>query len=262
MAEGSKRILIVDPDTKMRQELTAVLSGEGYEVETSGGLTEAVERIKNVKFDCIVMDVKLPEIKGYEAVPILKAIDPHTRIIMTAAKNTKRLEAKVRGQDIFYYYIKSFGREELKSAVKDAFKKPGRPGEPRMSKERQKILIVDDDLDFVQAISAVLESKSYRVVAAHNKEEAMERIKQERPDVILLDIMMDKLTDGFTICYKLKHDPGLKKIPVFAISAITERTGFKFSPKTDGEYFEADDYAEKPIEPAELLARIENLLRR
>ena len=71
---------------------------------------------------------------------------------------------------------------------------------------------------------------------------------------------MEKCSDGFTICYKLKHDPALRQIPILAISAITERTGFKFSPKTDGEYFQADDYVEKPIKPADLLERVEKLL--
>lgn len=256
------RILIVDQDSRTKRELSSLLDEEGYEVETCSGLAETVRRMKNVKFDCIIMDVKLPKIKGYDAVPILKAIDPHPQIIMTAAENTKELEAKVRKEDIFYYYIKSFDREELKSAVRDAFKKMGKTAKPSSSEGLPKVLIVDDDLDFVRAISAVLERESYKVVAAHNREEAMEKIKAERPNLILLDIMMDRLTDGFTICYQLKHDAELKKIPVFAISAITERTGFRFSPKTDGEYFEADDYAEKPIEPAELLARIENLLKR
>ena len=61
--------------------------------------------------------------KGYEAVSILKAIDPKVQIIMTAAKNSMDLEVEVRKQDIFYYYIKSFDREELKEAVRDVFRK-------------------------------------------------------------------------------------------------------------------------------------------
>ena len=125
-----------------------------------------------------------------------------------------------------------------------------------------KILIVDDDPDFVEATRTILESKAYEVEPAHNKNEAMEKISQLKPDLILLDIMMERLVDGFTICYKLKHDPELKHIPVLAISAITERTGFKFSPITDGEYFEAEDYVEKPIKADDLLQRVEKLLKK
>ncbi|GAG57355.1 unnamed protein product [marine sediment metagenome] len=79
-----------------------------------------------------------------------------------------------------------------------------------------KILIIDDDPNFVEATKAILKNKSYEVVAAYDKNEGMEKINSERPDLILLDIMMEKLDDGFNICYKLKHDPELKKIPVLA----------------------------------------------
>ncbi|MCG2790815.1 MAG: response regulator [Actinomycetia bacterium] len=125
-----------------------------------------------------------------------------------------------------------------------------------------KILIIDDDPNFVEATKAILENKSYKVVAAYDKNEGMEKINSEKPDLILLDIMMKKMDDGFTLCYKLKHDPELKKIPVMAISAITGEAGLKFSSETDGEYFEADDYVEKPVKADDLLERIEKLLKK
>ncbi|KPK75736.1 MAG: hypothetical protein AMJ79_10020 [Phycisphaerae bacterium SM23_30] len=125
-----------------------------------------------------------------------------------------------------------------------------------------KILIIDDDPHFVKATRTVLESKNYQVEAVNYPAEAMEKVMKIMPDLILLDIMMEKLTDGFDICYKLKHDPKLKKIPVLAVTAITKETGFKFSPESDGEYFEADDYVEKPVKIPDLLERIEKLLKR
>ena len=75
MKLGSRRILIVDPDNETTQELSSIFIDEGYDVEISGGVKEAAERISNVKFDCVIMDVNLPEMEGYKAVPILKAID-------------------------------------------------------------------------------------------------------------------------------------------------------------------------------------------
>jgi len=125
-----------------------------------------------------------------------------------------------------------------------------------------KILIIDDDPDYVEATKAILENKSYKVVVAYNRNDGMKKIDSEKPDLIILDIMMEKLDDGFTICYKLKHDPELKKIPVLSVSAVTEKTGLKFSPETDGEYFEADDYVEKPVRADDLLERVERLLKK
>jgi two-component system alkaline phosphatase synthesis response regulator PhoP len=125
----------------------------------------------------------------------------------------------------------------------------------------QKILVVDDDPSFTTALTPVLESRGYQVEAAYNKEEAMEKIEKSKPDLILLDIMMERLADGFDICYQLKHDPKLSEIPVLAVSAINKEIGFRFSPGTDGEYFQADDFLEKPVEPENLLERVEKLLK-
>jgi CheY-like chemotaxis protein len=261
MKIGLRKILVVDSDTEVARELSSLFIKEGYDVETSACITKAAERVKNVHFDCVIMDVNLPEMMGYEAVSILKAIDPKVQIIMTSADNTPELEAEVRKQNIFYYYIKSFDSEELKEAVRDVFKKLGKSKEAKEMDKPQKVLIVDDDQSFVTAITLVLESKGYQLATAHNKEEAIEKIGKHKPDLILLDIMMERITDGFNLCYKLKHDPEMKKIPVLAVSAITKETGFKVSPVTDGEYFEADDYMEKPVKPSELLERIEKLLK-
>ena len=91
-------------------------------------LVDAIKKISEDVFVCLILDVDLPEMKGYEAVSLLKTIDPDIKIIMTAKKNTKRLEVKVREQDIFFYFIKSFGKEELSLAISNAFNKGGNNG--------------------------------------------------------------------------------------------------------------------------------------
>jgi DNA-binding response OmpR family regulator len=260
MKDKRRKILIIDPDTKIRKEYSSFFSDRDFDVETSPGITRAVEKIKNIGFDCIIIDVNLPEMRGYEAVQILKTIDPKVQIIITAAENTRELELKVREQDIFYYYIKSFDKEELRLAVNGALEKVGKGKKMKTMNRPAKILIVDDDKDLVEATRIVLENKRYDVEVAYNRSEAMDKIKKAKPDLILLDIMMDRLDDGFTICYKLKHDINFERIPVLVISSIREKTGYQYSPKPDDAYFKADDYAEKPIQPADLLQRIEKLL--
>ena len=123
MKVDNKRILITDSDIAAVYELFALFVREGYEVETSQCVREAAQRIKDVKFGCIILDVDMPKMKGYDAVSILKAIDPEIQIIMTSKNNNMDLEVEVRKQDIFYYYIKSFDREELIEAVRDVFQK-------------------------------------------------------------------------------------------------------------------------------------------
>jgi len=124
--DSARRVLIMDPDPLFSSKLNAVLSSRGYEVETAGCLATAVERLRDVDFDCVIMDEALPEIKGYDAVPILEAFFPDIPIIMTATKNTPALESRIRCQRVFFYYVKSFEIGEIQMAVDDAFRSMGR----------------------------------------------------------------------------------------------------------------------------------------
>ena len=126
--------------------------------------------------------------------------------------------------------------------------------------ERKKILIIDDDKDYGEALRIVLESNGYAVDHLLNIDDGRKAVEKKIPNLIILDVMMDKHTDGFDFCYTLKHDEECKKIPILILTAVTEKTGFKFSPETDGEYLQADDYVAKPIPVAELLARINKLI--
>jgi len=118
-----QRILIIDPDHDQRTVMASFLQGEKYHVETGETLTDAIRKFAQENFKCIIIDVDLPDMKGYEAVPILKNLRPAVKVIMTSKTNSKQLEAKVREQDIFFYFIKSFGKEELKLAIQNAFRK-------------------------------------------------------------------------------------------------------------------------------------------
>ena len=126
--------------------------------------------------------------------------------------------------------------------------------------QKKRILIVDDDPDFVTAIRKILTSADYNVDVAGSVEDGMKAIKERMPDLILLDVMMEKYDDGFNMCYDLKHDDRYRGIPVIIITAVTEVTGLKFSPETDGEYLEADDYVRKPIRAEALLDKVKSLI--
>lgn len=122
------------------------------------------------------------------------------------------------------------------------------------------ILVVDDDRDYQDAVRMMLENAGYEVVSAYSKDEAAEKLAAGTPDLIILDIMMDRLSDGFQVLYELRGDPKAKSIPVLSVTAVSEKTGFSFQPTTDGDYFPADDYMAKPVKADELIARVEALL--
>ncbi len=264
---NSKRVLIIDPDTKFRKNLCNFLAPEGYSIESSKCFTDAIQKMIRESYHCVVMDVNLPEIKGYEAVSILKNIDPKLKVIMTVEKNTIRLEAKVRDQDIYYYFIKSFGLDELKTAIENIFPVYGKE-EKQMKNNvtKGKILIIDDDPDFREAVTLILKSAQYEVVTANNPKEGEESLIAEKPNLILLDIMMDSIFDGYSLCNDIKTAERLKEfknIPIIFVSAVKEISGSRFAFDATAQGFVGpDDYIDKPVNPDDLLSRISKFLKK
>ncbi|MGD2125610.1 MAG: response regulator [Desulfobacteraceae bacterium] len=126
--------------------------------------------------------------------------------------------------------------------------------------QKKRILIIDDDPDFASAIQKILTKASYDVDSAGSVQEGVKAIEENRPDLILLDVMMENYDDGFNMCYDLKHDDRYKHIPIIIITAVTEVTGLKFDPETDGEYLEAEGYLQKPISAEALLEKVASLV--
>ncbi len=126
--------------------------------------------------------------------------------------------------------------------------------------KKAKILLVDDDVDFVEATKTVLESKPYEVIVAHEGEEGLRKARKENPDLILLDIIMP-VKDGFTAAEQLKKDPQLSKIPVIMLTSFSTKGAGTGIPLSRGFTLEAEDYIEKPVTPEELLRRVETYLK-
>ncbi len=118
--DSEKRILIIDSDEKDRNVIATFLKQHNFSVETEKGLSGAFQKVSDGWFDCLIMDVDLPEMKGFDAVSIIRNLDPNIKIIMTAKKNSMELESKVREQDIYYYFIKSFNKDELRLVINNA----------------------------------------------------------------------------------------------------------------------------------------------
>jgi len=127
--------------------------------------------------------------------------------------------------------------------------------------KRARILLIDDDIDFVEATKTILESKPYEVMVAHEGDEGLRKAREENPDLILLDVIMP-VKDGFTAAEQLKKDPKLSKIPVLMLTAFASMGGETSIPVSRGFTLETEDYIDKPVSPEELLARVEKHLKK
>jgi len=125
-----------------------------------------------------------------------------------------------------------------------------------------KILLVDDDPDFLEMHKAVLQNHGYDVLTATSGQEGLERVRAEIPDLIILDLMMEKHDAGFSFSKTVKTDPLFRKIPILMVTSVAEATGFRFSLEEDGYWMKTDDFLDKPVMPMILLERVDKLLRK
>lgn len=128
-------------------------------------------------------------------------------------------------------------------------------------KAKGKILLVDDDPDFLEMHKAILENHGYDVFTAASGQEGLGRVRAEMPDLIILDLMMEKHDAGFSFSKTLKTDPLFKKIPILMVTSVAEATGYRFSLEQDGYWMKIDDFLDKPVRPEVLLDRVDKLLQ-
>lgn len=120
--------------------------------------------------------------------------------------------------------------------------------------KNKKILIADDEPDFVELISMRLEVNGFEVVAAKDGQEAIDKTKKEKPDLLILDLMMPKL-DGFEVCRMLKFDDNFKNLPIIVLSALDQQQDREKAIEAG-----ADEYFIKPFDLSLLLTKIKNLI--
>ncbi|MFN3308025.1 MAG: PleD family two-component system response regulator [Anaerolineales bacterium] len=122
-----------------------------------------------------------------------------------------------------------------------------------------KILIVDDDPDFVEATRIVLEKAGHSTLSAASGNECYQKMKSEKPDLVILDVIMDTALDGLTITQRIHEDEEINQIPIIMVTSIANTDYAALFP-TD-EYIHINAFMSKPVEPAELIRQINKLLK-
>lgn len=119
------------------------------------------------------------------------------------------------------------------------------------------IAIIDDDLDIIEASQLVLKSNGFEVVTANNPDDGYKLVKENSPDLIILDVMMDEPDDGFFLAQKLRKEN--VKTPILMYTSVSKTTGYDFD---KGDMVPVDEFVEKPISPEELIEKVNKLLNK
>ncbi|HPU83788.1 MAG TPA: response regulator [Candidatus Latescibacteria bacterium] len=124
------------------------------------------------------------------------------------------------------------------------------------------VLVIDDDQDFLEATETLLDAMGFNVVTAASSSAAVEAVEKVTPDVILLDVMMERADSGFTLAQRFRRKPELAKTPIIMVTGVSEHLGHRYSLDTPQErqWIRADLLLEKPLRPEDLLGHIRQVL--
>ena len=118
------------------------------------------------------------------------------------------------------------------------------------------ILVIDDDIDLVEIIRVTLENQGFKVIDAQTGERGLAKAREQDPDLILLDVMMGKVDEGFQVAYELRSNDVTAETPILMLTAVTDQTGFDFDPAKDKDFLPVNEFLEKPVSPRNLVDMI------
>jgi HAMP domain-containing protein/signal transduction histidine kinase/CheY-like chemotaxis protein len=260
----TRHVLVVDDDEVESRAIASLIGGDDVEVETVGSSEEALSRLDEVRFDCIVLDLKLPKASGFSLLERVKT-DEKLRnvpvIIHTGKALTRREETRLKRYAESIVVKDAGSPERLLDETTLALHRPPEslPAEGRKMLEQmrdadaalagRKVLIVDDDVRNVFALTSALEAHGMDVVYAENGREALVRIEEHSDvDLILMDIMMPEL-DGYETTAAIRAMPPFERLPIIALTAKAMK-GDREKSIASG----ASDYITKPVDVDQLVS--------
>ena len=242
------KVIILDPLSG--RFIGDLLAENRIESMVASSLSELLAELTCKGVRCLILNDTLRGGRAYEFIPIIKPLRPDLPIIVTAAHNLPDLELRYRLEGVFYYHVQPLGFDDLILAVKSALARG----------IERKIMVVDDDYDFIDGIRRIVERYGFRVIPAFGSEDALAKAMFSRPDLILIDLMMHGIWDGFRLCWKLKGKSQFRDIPILMMTSMAdspERLSLLTPFSICGEGF-----IPKPTRADELIREISRFIRR
>ncbi len=262
---GVKRLLVVEDDEDQRKSMVELIgSGEDVEVTAVGSSEDALEALQLQRYDCMVVDLKLPELSGFQLLERLKEDERSAStpvIVYTGKELTRKETTKLRKLADTIVVKDASSPERLLDETALFLHRVERklPQEKRRLLEQlhsaeevfndKKILIVDDDVRNVFALTSVLEAHGMEVIYAENGKDGIELLRRNPEiDLVLMDIMMPEL-DGYQTTRAIREDDAFKQLPIISLTAKAMK-GDREKAIAAG----ASDYITKPVDTDQLLS--------
>jgi CheY-like chemotaxis protein len=265
IARDAKNLLVVEDDEQQRASLVELIGGgEDVQVTAVGSSEEALEALERTRFDCMVIDLKLPQMGGFELLERLKEDERFSSIpviVYTGKELTRREETKLKQFSDAIVVKDASSPERLLDETALFLHRVERklPQEKRRMLEQlhsadevfrgKKILIVDDDVRNVFALTSVLEASGMEVLYAETGRDGIEILRRNREvDLVLMDIMMPEM-DGYETIRAIREDEQFEQLPIISLTAKAMK-GDREKSIASG----ASDYITKPVDTDQLLS--------
>jgi len=270
-SQNVHRVLVIEDDERQRDSIRALLANDTVQITDVGGAGDALDQLRSTTFDCVVMDLNLPDFSGYELLKQMAEHESvsHPPVIIYTGRSLTRDEEQKLGQfsksiiikdarsperlldevTLFLHQVESTLPMKAQKMLKVARNRDA-------TLEGRRILVVEDDVRNVFAVSAALEAKGVKVEVARNGREALEVLKRgvtsprASVNLVLMDIMMPEM-DGFTAIREIRNSVEWRKLPIIAMTAKATRDDQEQCLAAG-----ANDYIAKPLDVERLLSLV------
>ncbi|MBE8969466.1 response regulator, partial [Nostocales cyanobacterium LEGE 12452] len=259
LAENAQ-VLIIEDSVAAADQITRYFSEMGMQSTIYSQGEGAVEEVLRVQPALIILDLQLPNLSGWEVLNQLKS-NPTTKDIPTIIISVMDEHSKGLAQGAFEYLVKPITRAQLQVTI-EKLKHPARSDSPNLIVvpeiflDEPLILLAEDNQPNIDTMSAYLESRGYHLILANNGQQAIDLVRVQRPDLIVMDIQMPGM-DGLEAIRRIRNDRQFVHIPIIALTALA-MPGDRETCLATG----ANEYLTKPIKLKQLVTTIQQLLGR
>lgn len=258
------KILVVDDDPDFAEITRIILETDGHQVIGAANGEQALSKMREDKPDLVLLDVMMSYV--LEGLDVCKEMrtDHELRsipiIMVSSIASSPHAEMFPTNEylPINAWISKPVQPDDLLKKIRQCLPKPVVMGEDKTVASGATVLVIDDDPDFIEFARIILKSEGYEVLTAEKSDKGLALMRQERPGVVLLDMMMSYTFNGLNVIREIQNDPQLKEIPLILISAIL--TGKESDVFSDNERLSTDLFMPKPIDPEDLLKRVDELI--
>jgi CheY-like chemotaxis protein len=264
-ATGPKKVLLVGGSFEQWWSLGAVLRQAGIELEPAphpdDGSAVAARAVREAAV--VVVDLSTDLEGGMKAVESCRAQAPLNPLIAVASNPSLELARRLRQASVFYLTLHPLDADELRNAVQSAFLAMGHERTAPSRCQTKKILLIDDDADFRASTQTLLEREGYTVCVAASGKEGLAKVVSERPDLVVLDIMMEHQWAGYEVNQAIKFqgsfDP-VRNVPILMVSSVQTPPGDRFQMAGEAALVTPDSYLSKPLDIPTFLGAVRALL--